>query len=149
MARLVYIQPRFAILDECSSAVTREMEHRLYRHLLEHKISYITIAHRPALRAYHDRILSIGDGKQGSLLGILPARPWTLVRGLDRSAQCLIGSLFEGPPGPGLRFWTAPRRQGWTLRDIDKSTISARVMAQVKMVRTVYYCLSKRTPLRR
>jgi ABC-type uncharacterized transport system fused permease/ATPase subunit len=41
------------------------MERRLYRICAEHKITYITIAHRPALRAYHDIMLSIGDGKQG------------------------------------------------------------------------------------
>ena len=65
IARLVYHKPRFAILDECSSAITSEMERRLYRICQENSITYITIAHRPVLRAYHDVSLSIGDGKQG------------------------------------------------------------------------------------
>eukprot|EP01046_Picozoa_sp_COSAG06_P065963 COSAG06_NODE_16434_length_1001_cov_189.257206_1_plen_125_part_00 len=63
--RLIHHKPRFAILDECSSAITSEMEQRLYKICDEWDITYITIAHRPVLRAYHDLSLAIGDGKQG------------------------------------------------------------------------------------
>ena len=65
IARLIYHEPKYAILDECSSAISTEMEQRLYRIVAEKKITYITIAHRPTLRAYHDRILAIGDGELG------------------------------------------------------------------------------------
>jgi hypothetical protein len=41
------------------------MEQRLYKICDNNKITYITIAHRPVLRAYHDISLTIGDGKQG------------------------------------------------------------------------------------
>lgn len=68
IARLIHHKPRFAILDECSSAISSEMERRLYRICNEAKVTYITIAHRPALRAYHDMMLAIGDGKQGFTL---------------------------------------------------------------------------------
>ena len=68
IARLVYHKPRFAILDECSSAITSEMERRLYRICQENSITYITIAHRPALQAYHHRVLAIGDGECGFTL---------------------------------------------------------------------------------
>ena len=54
-----------AILDECSSAITTHMEQRLYHLCIDNEITYITIAHRPALQAYHDNMLAIGDGKQG------------------------------------------------------------------------------------
>jgi ABC-type uncharacterized transport system fused permease/ATPase subunit len=37
---------------ECTSAVTADMERRLYKICLENAITYITIAHRPALRAF-------------------------------------------------------------------------------------------------
>jgi ABC-type uncharacterized transport system fused permease/ATPase subunit len=40
------------------------MERRLYWICNEFDITYITIAHRPALRAYHSKMLSIGDGAQ-------------------------------------------------------------------------------------
>ena len=65
IARLLHHKPRFAILDECSSAITSDMEQRMYKVCDDEKITYITIAHRPVLRAYHDWSLAIGDGKQG------------------------------------------------------------------------------------
>ena len=65
ICRLIHHKPKFAILDECSSAITSEMEERLYDICQRWKITYITIAHRPVLRAYHDYSLAIGDGKQG------------------------------------------------------------------------------------
>eukprot|EP01046_Picozoa_sp_COSAG06_P027108 COSAG06_NODE_2372_length_6990_cov_6.727906_6_plen_96_part_00 len=40
------------------------MTRKLYQIVKEHQVTYITIAHRPALKAYHERMLSIGDGKQ-------------------------------------------------------------------------------------
>eukprot|EP01052_Picozoa_sp_SAG31_P021293 SAG31_NODE_1639_length_7669_cov_13.434082_6_plen_143_part_00 len=58
-------KPKFAILDECSSAITTHMEQRLYHLCQKDEITYITIAHRPALQAYHDKMLAIGDGEQG------------------------------------------------------------------------------------
>jgi ABC-type uncharacterized transport system fused permease/ATPase subunit len=68
IARLIYHKPKYAILDECSSAISTEMEQRLYRIVIREKITYITIAHRPTLRAYHNRMLAIGDGKHGFTL---------------------------------------------------------------------------------
>ena len=47
IARLLHHKPRFAILDECSSAITSEMEERLYKICVDWGITYITIAHRP------------------------------------------------------------------------------------------------------
>ena len=48
----------------------------MYQVCLESSITYVTISHRPALQAYHDQMLSIGDGKCG----------WTL-RDIDRSVH--------------------------------------------------------------
>jgi ABC-type multidrug transport system ATPase subunit len=72
IARLLLQKPRFAILDECSSAISDEMTHRLYKICQAQATAYITIAHRPALKAYHDRLLSIGDGRQGFTLEAIP-----------------------------------------------------------------------------
>ena len=44
------------------------MTRKLYEIVKEHNVTYITIAHRPALKAYHERMLSIGDGQQGFTL---------------------------------------------------------------------------------
>eukprot|EP01064_Diplonema_japonicum_P011936 TRINITY_DN1939_c0_g2_i1.p1 TRINITY_DN1939_c0_g2~~TRINITY_DN1939_c0_g2_i1.p1 ORF type:complete len:1264 (+),score=335.42 TRINITY_DN1939_c0_g2_i1:200-3793(+) len=61
IARLLFHEPSFAILDECTSAVSGEMERRLYEHVLKDaKTAYITISHRPVLKAYHDQLLTIG-----------------------------------------------------------------------------------------
>ncbi|KVI04747.1 AAA+ ATPase domain-containing protein, partial [Cynara cardunculus var. scolymus] len=64
MARLFYHKPRFAILDECTSAVTTDMEERFCAKVRAMGTSCITISHRPALVAFHDVVLSL-DGEGG------------------------------------------------------------------------------------
>lgn len=62
-ARLFYHQPDFAILDECTSAVNREMETFLYQECQRLGITYITICHRPALKRWHQHNLHLcGNG---------------------------------------------------------------------------------------
>jgi ABC-type uncharacterized transport system fused permease/ATPase subunit len=69
MARLFFHKPKFAILDECTSAVSTTMEVLLYQECRRLGIAYITICHRPALRAWHELNLNLlGDGK-GTALG--------------------------------------------------------------------------------
>ncbi|XP_068658650.1 ABC transporter D family member 1-like [Aristolochia californica] len=64
MARLFYHKPKFAILDECTSAVTIDMEERFCTKVRAMGTSCITISHRPALVAFHDIVLSL-DGEGG------------------------------------------------------------------------------------
>ncbi|WOL09483.1 hypothetical protein Cni_G18236 [Canna indica] len=64
MARLFYHKPKFAILDECTSAVTTNMEERFCEKVRAMGTSCITISHRPALVAFHDIVLSL-DGEGG------------------------------------------------------------------------------------
>lgn len=64
MARLFYHRPKFAILDECTSAVTTDMEERFCSKVRAMGTSCITISHRPALVAFHDVVLSL-DGEGG------------------------------------------------------------------------------------
>ncbi|KAF2954469.1 ABC transporter D family member 1 [Oryza sativa Japonica Group] len=64
MARLFYHRPKFAILDECTSAVTTDMEERFCKRVQAMGTSCITISHRPALVAFHDIVLSL-DGEGG------------------------------------------------------------------------------------
>lgn len=64
MARLFYHKPKFAILDECTSAVTIDMEERFCAKVRAMGTSCITISHRPALVAFHDVVLSL-DGEGG------------------------------------------------------------------------------------
>merc|ERR1711916_150052 len=61
MARLFYHQPRFAILDECTSAVSIDIEKRLYDEASKLNITSITVSQRLALTEYHDTELRLGD----------------------------------------------------------------------------------------
>jgi ABC-type uncharacterized transport system fused permease/ATPase subunit len=57
MARCYYHQPKYAILDECSSAVSVQMEAKMYEKAKEMKITLITVSHRKTVWKYHDYIL--------------------------------------------------------------------------------------------
>ncbi|KAI7989945.1 ABC transporter D family member 1 [Camellia lanceoleosa] len=66
MTRLFYHKPKFAIIDECTGAVTTDMEERFYAKVRAMEPSCITISHRPVLAAFHDVVLSLdGEGGQG------------------------------------------------------------------------------------
>lgn len=64
MARLFFHKPRFAILDECTSGVTVEMEERFCTMVRDMGCTCVTISHRPALMAFHDIVLNL-DGEGG------------------------------------------------------------------------------------
>ncbi|KAK0211442.1 ABC transporter transmembrane region 2-domain-containing protein [Armillaria fumosa] len=94
LARVFYHKPEFAILDECTSAVSSDVEGRMYEHLKAQGINLITISLRPSLSKYHTRLLTLhGDGT-GS---------WTLTRvgtaeervGIDREIITLENKLKE------------------------------------------------------
>ncbi|CAO1637838.1 unnamed protein product [Parajaminaea phylloscopi] len=63
MARLFYHQPKYAILDECTSAVTPEIEQTMYQHCTELGITLMSVSHRPSIHRFHKKVLQfIGDG---------------------------------------------------------------------------------------
>jgi putative ATP-binding cassette transporter len=63
-ARLSLELPRFVILDEATSALDVENEQRLYGLLAASGVTYISVGHRPSLRAFHQRVLQL-DGIGG------------------------------------------------------------------------------------
>ncbi|CAL8463002.1 g2536 [Coccomyxa elongata] len=75
MARLLFHNPVYAILDECTSAVSADGEEALYKACMDAGITMLSIGHRPALRKYHQMIVHF-DGSQsgkGWRLEELPA----------------------------------------------------------------------------
>jgi len=64
MARLFYHKPKFAILDECTSAVSDEVEDIIYQSCKKLGITIFTVSHRPQLARHHDVVLRF-DGRHG------------------------------------------------------------------------------------
>uniref|UniRef100_A0A7S1TGE9 Probable ATP-dependent transporter ycf16 n=1 Tax=Compsopogon caeruleus TaxID=31354 RepID=A0A7S1TGE9_9RHOD len=64
MARLFFHRPAFAILDECTSAVSMDVEDFLYTRAKELGTSLITISHRFSIWKHHEKLLRF-DGMGG------------------------------------------------------------------------------------
>lgn len=62
MARLFYHRPQFAILDECTSAVSVDVEGFMYTRCREVGITLFTVSHRKSLWKYHEYVLYM-DGR--------------------------------------------------------------------------------------
>ena len=64
MCRLLYHRPRYALLDECTSALSLNIEARIYQHYKDVGITLITVSHRESLVKHHPYILQM-DGEGG------------------------------------------------------------------------------------
>lgn len=65
MARLFYHEPRYAFIDEGTSAVSSDVEGLLYERAKERGITLITISTRASLKKYHTYNLTLGLGEEG------------------------------------------------------------------------------------
>ncbi|KAI9785967.1 MAG: hypothetical protein M1839_008233 [Geoglossum umbratile] len=66
LARLMYHEPRYALIDEGTSAVSSDVEGLLYEKAKEKGITLITISTRISLKKYHTYNLSLGIGPDGA-----------------------------------------------------------------------------------
>jgi ABC-type uncharacterized transport system fused permease/ATPase subunit len=57
LGRLIYHKPVYAILDECTSAVSMDVEGHLYTYMKSQGITLITVSHRETLWKYHEYLL--------------------------------------------------------------------------------------------
>ncbi|CRK91108.1 CLUMA_CG004796, isoform A [Clunio marinus] len=68
MARLFYHHPQFAILDECTSAVSVDVEGSMYEYCRKVGITLFTVSHRKSLWTHHEFFLRF-DGRGGYEFG--------------------------------------------------------------------------------
>lgn len=71
-ARLFYHRPKYAILDECTSSLTPELEKIMYDEAKALGITLMTVSHRRSLWRYHGWILQF-DGQGGHVFTRLDA----------------------------------------------------------------------------
>ncbi|KAF4548447.1 ABC transporter-like protein 18 [Elsinoe fawcettii] len=64
-ARMLYHEPRYAVLDEATSACSADVEPVLYEGAKDRGITLITISTRASLKRYHTFTLTLGLGPQG------------------------------------------------------------------------------------
>ncbi|CAG9321444.1 ABCD3_1 [Blepharisma stoltei] len=64
ISRVLYHLPKFAILDDCTSAISMDIEGDIYQTLKNKGITLITVSHRDSLMKYHNYILKF-DGEGG------------------------------------------------------------------------------------
>lgn len=63
-ARLFLINPKYAVLDESTSALDVNNEGYLYQLLKDSHITYLSVGHRPTIVPYHEKIVEfLGDGR--------------------------------------------------------------------------------------
>ncbi|GFE70122.1 ABC transporter ATP-binding protein/permease [Chroococcus sp. FPU101] len=63
-ARLFLLNPKYAVLDESTSALDVKNERHLYQMLKDSHTTYISVGHRPTIVPYHETIIEfLGDGK--------------------------------------------------------------------------------------
>ena len=66
VARLLLKRPQFAVLDEATSAVDPNTEHKIFEQMLGRGITLITVSTRASLLRFHSRILKVKSGREGA-----------------------------------------------------------------------------------
>lgn len=62
IARALFKHPKLIVLDDCTNAVSTDVEEYLYELLIKKKLTFISLSNRPSLEKYHDHVLEIEEG---------------------------------------------------------------------------------------
>ncbi|CDK25766.1 unnamed protein product [Kuraishia capsulata CBS 1993] len=67
MARILFHNKSFVVLDEPTSAISYDMEAQLFETLIKKRFTFITLSHRPLLMKYHDCCLELKESEDSNI----------------------------------------------------------------------------------
>ncbi|RMY17915.1 hypothetical protein D0867_05698 [Hortaea werneckii] len=105
LARLLYHEPRYAIIDEGTSAVSSDVEGLHYETCKRKGITLITISTRASLKRYHGFLLTLGLGEEGEGFEFVRIGTQREVEGVEAELRELRERLGE------VEGWRARRRE--------------------------------------
>jgi putative ATP-binding cassette transporter len=62
VARVLYVRPAVAVMDESTSAIDEENEQRVFLALKKRGIGLLSVAHRSSVLEYHNEVISLSRG---------------------------------------------------------------------------------------